>query len=364
MLGWIEGARPGPTLLCVGGIHGNEPAGVEALRRILPILQRRRASMSGDVVALVGNRTALERGCRFVDHDLNRLWNGVVGGPDEGWVEERERVELLERIEAVESKARGDLYVLDLHTTSGFGAPFTVVSDTLRSRAFAMHLPVPLVLGLEELVDGTLIDFLGRRGHTTMVFESGQHTEREAVGRAVDGVWLALSGCGILAEAEAPESAEARKRLRRDTQKIPRVLEMRYRHGLEERTGFRMKEGYENFQRVRKGEVLASDDSGPAEATEAGRVLMPLYQELGDEGFFIVREFHPFWLSLSRIVRRLGFDRVTHLLPGVRRVGTVPETLEVDTRIARWWALELLHLLGYRKRSEEGHTLVMVHRAE
>lgn len=35
VLGCLRGARPGPTLVCIGGIHGNEPAGVQALRRVL-----------------------------------------------------------------------------------------------------------------------------------------------------------------------------------------------------------------------------------------------------------------------------------------------------------------------------------------
>ena len=34
-LGELEGAHAGPTLLCVAGIHGNEPAGVHAVRRVL-----------------------------------------------------------------------------------------------------------------------------------------------------------------------------------------------------------------------------------------------------------------------------------------------------------------------------------------
>ena len=35
VLGRVRGARSGPTLLCVGGMHGNEPAGVYALQSVL-----------------------------------------------------------------------------------------------------------------------------------------------------------------------------------------------------------------------------------------------------------------------------------------------------------------------------------------
>jgi predicted deacylase len=33
LIGSIRGFRPGPTLLILGGIHGNEPAGVLAAER-------------------------------------------------------------------------------------------------------------------------------------------------------------------------------------------------------------------------------------------------------------------------------------------------------------------------------------------
>lgn len=33
-IGAVRGREKGPTLICVGGIHGNEPTGVEALERL------------------------------------------------------------------------------------------------------------------------------------------------------------------------------------------------------------------------------------------------------------------------------------------------------------------------------------------
>ena len=74
LLGRIEGAHSGPTLLCVAGIHGNEPAGVHAARRVLRALADRRTEMTGELVAFAGNMSALAAGRRFVDRGLNRAW--------------------------------------------------------------------------------------------------------------------------------------------------------------------------------------------------------------------------------------------------------------------------------------------------
>jgi predicted deacylase len=184
VLGRVRGARSGPTLLCVGGMHGNEPAGVYALQSVLEQLSKLSDEMAGEFVALAGNRTALAEGRRYVERDLNRAWTVERlatlrnGGPK--GIEDREQVELLDAIEAVVEEARGPVYMLDLHTTSGPGAPFSTFGDTLPNRDFAEHIPVPMILGLEELVRGTLLGFLGAHGLVAVAFESGQHLEPQA----------------------------------------------------------------------------------------------------------------------------------------------------------------------------------------
>ena len=74
LLGRFRGSAAGPLLVCIGGIHGNEPAGVAALERVVASLTRERPPFRGELVALRGNLAALELGRRFVDEDLNRIW--------------------------------------------------------------------------------------------------------------------------------------------------------------------------------------------------------------------------------------------------------------------------------------------------
>jgi succinylglutamate desuccinylase len=139
---------------------------------------------------------------------------------------------------------------------------------------------------------------------------------------------------------------------------------MRYRHGVAADDGFLMQPGYRNFQPVARGEVVAHDRSGPVRVPETARILMPLYQVQGDDGFFVVREFRPVWLHLSYGLRRMGADRVAHFLPGVTRHLDRPGALVVDRRVARWFALQLLHLLGYRRHEEDGARLVVLRQGD
>lgn len=365
LLGGIVGRRPGPTLICVAGIHGNEPAGLHALRRVLPALEDRREEMRGRIVALAGNMSALERGRRFIDRDLNRAWTSArivqlrTEGTAGGTVEDREQVELLEEIEHVLDSSDGPVYALDLHTTSGPGGVFSAFTDSLPHREFAADFPVPMIFGLEELVDGTLLNLLSEHGIVALTVETGQHDEPASVDRAEAAVWIALVSAGILPERLVPEVTEARDLLRRAAGHLPRALEMRQKRDVLDGDGFVMRPGYSNFQRVRAGEVVAHDAAGPVAVAEGGRILMPLYQEQGEDGYFLVREFSPFWMGVSLAMRRAGLSRYVHLLPGVSPVEGSPDEVVVDKRVARFYARELMRLLGFRQLEDEGDKLVM-----
>ena len=62
LIGWVAGHAEGPLLLCIGGLHGNEPAGVQALKPLVEQVRARRHALSGDFVAVVGNSSALAAG--------------------------------------------------------------------------------------------------------------------------------------------------------------------------------------------------------------------------------------------------------------------------------------------------------------
>jgi predicted deacylase len=371
ILGRIRGEEPGPTLVCVGGLHGNEPAGVLALERVLTRLSTNGLRIRGEFIALAGNRTALAEGRRFMAIDLNRAWEvdrvrAVLSTPSVNGPcpEDHELLELLDAVEDVAVSARGTVYVLDLHTTSGPGGVFTTVADTLASRAFAMSIPVPLVLGLEELVEGTMLEYLGGRGFVAAVFEGGQHEDPLSVDRTEAAIWIALAESGLITERESPEVAEGRKMLRREVRGLPRALEMKQRHHFQPADGFQMRPGFRNFDPVQEGDVIAYDRGGEVRALQRALILMPLYQELGNDGFFLVRPFSASWLHLSRWLRKIGADGIVHWLPGVRKDPERPGVLVANRNVARWYALEIFHLLGYRKHLEEGRRLVVTRRGE
>jgi predicted deacylase len=193
-LGRYSSGQNGPLLVITGGIHGNEPAGVHALRRVLATLAERKPQMRGELLALSGNRAALARDVRYIDEDLNRLWSEQrlselrAADPARDEADRREQREILVAIERALGQQRERVIFLDLHSTSAGGPPFSLMGDTLQNRAIAFALGVPVLLGLEENVDGTLLEYFGNRGHIAVGFEAGQNRDASTIDHAESAV--------------------------------------------------------------------------------------------------------------------------------------------------------------------------------
>jgi len=322
-------------------------------------------------VTVVGNTQALAQGVRFIEDDLNRIWSPErvdalrrEDDPASLSPEEQEMREILFVLEEAAGRSPGSPdYLLDLHTTSAGGAPFATVGDTLRNRSFAYHFPATRILGLEEQLDGPLLEYMNNRGWITMGFEGGQHEDPAAVDNHESVLWLALVAAGLVDRIEVPRFKEHRRRLKKARRGNPRVFEVRHRHGIAPEDRFTMKPGFRNFQAVEKGDVLGEDRRGEVTAVESGRILMPLYQGQGADGFFLGRRVTPLWLRVSAFLRRARVWKLMPFLPGVWRHPDREATLIVNTRVARIYPLEIFHLLGYRKRRRMGPLLLVSRRA-
>lgn len=365
LIGSFIGRSSGPTLIVVGSLHGNEPAGVKALLNVSKQLEKLIGKIKGRVFFLAGNTRALSRSVRFVDVDLNRHWtshNMSNLGPDllANSSEGIELEELDQILDGILITAMDEVFVVDLHSTSSDGVPFATVGDTLRNREFARKFPVTILLGIEEQLNGTMLEYLNNAGAVTLGFEGGQHLSPGTVTNHEALVWLAMVNSGVLDASEIP--LVEKTRCLDSELRGARLFEVRLRHEISEQDEFEMLAGFKNFDPVTKGQIIARDKNGPIKAPESGLLMMPLYQKLGNDGFFIGREISPFWLWLSRVLRRLGVQKIIHFLPGVRRDDDDPGTLIINTRVARFFPLQVFHLLGFRRRRWIDNKLVVSRR--
>lgn len=351
VLGDVQGLAPGPTLVVLCAMHGNEPAGVIAAQQVMPQLAAL-GLRRGRVVALVGNRAAVVRGERCQVRDLNRAFTAdqiaaLHAQPESA--DDPEQIEaraLLGHLDDLAAASDRPLVLLDLHTTSGGGPPFSVVPDALFSRELAAALPFPAILGLLESISGTLLSRMTALGHVGIGVESGQHQDPRAAGLHAATIWRVLAKMRLI--KKEPEHATAA--LAAVDPDLPPVVEHVHRHPVRPTDQFRMRPGFTGFERIERGQILADDVQGPIVAHRSGRILMPLYQAQGSDGFFITRDIPRARIMATVALRRVGAWRLLPLLPGVKRAG--PDTLQVEApgRLV----LSQLKLFGYRRSHAGG----------
>ncbi|MFN1834745.1 succinylglutamate desuccinylase/aspartoacylase family protein [Balneola sp. MJW-20] len=348
---WKRQADTGPVLVIFAGIHGNELAGVLACDHVIPKLESGEYPFEGSVYMLTGNKKAIENGARFLDRDLNRIWNEF---DDLGELKKKEGAEfdeaeeLLETIRSIIRAEEADgrqIFFVDLHTTSAQSCAFIPFNDTLANRKIAHKFPVPQILGIEEFIQGTLLSYINDLGYPCIGFEAGAHTDPVSVERAESFLWLCLHELSIV-ELEQ-EEVKAHQEVLTTVPDIPDTYyEITYHHYVEDASRFYMKRGYTNFDRIDKEELLAYEDGERIHAPFSGLIFMPLYQAKGNDGFFIIKPRSPFWLQLSEVLRDSFLNNILAYLPGVRM--NEEGNFEVNLKIARFLVKEIFHLLGYR----------------
>jgi len=367
IIGRITSGKPGPTLVFFGGIHGNEPAGVLALEQVVHKLKKREATLEcGTLIAIRGNLPALARKERFLKHDLNRLWGRdrlqktlekpkAVRSP-----EENEMVVLYEGVHEILKQHSPPFYFIDLHTTSSRTLPFITINDSIINRRFSELFPVPVILGIEEYLDGPLLSYINELGYMALGFESGQHDDPQAIRNAEDFIWLALSFSGAV--STMPERQEHFKRLKKAALGDHHFYEIFYRHKLPEVHSFQMAEGFWSFQALPKGTLLATEAGMPVAMEKKGILFMPLYQKQGEEGFFLIRRTPRWALKLSSRMRKWSFHRALSWFPGVSWADQEKDRLVVNLHVARFLSKPFFHLLGYRSRQRDKSHLILSNR--
>jgi len=363
-IGTFKGTKPGPNLIFFGGIHGNELAGIYALKSVLNKLKESNPDFKGSIYAIAGNLNAINAGKRFVGKDLNRIWfpNTLIPKDERIKIPEyKEKIDILHKLIQILENDQ-PTYLVDLHTTSSHSMPFISISDTLKNRKIIRNIPANLVLGLEELLDGPMFSFFSELGLPAILFEAGHHEAISSYENHVAFIWMMLAELKCLSKKHIHGYPAYIETLKKNSPGGSKAYEIKYRYLIQDDEQFTMKGGFVNFQKVEKGDVLAFNTQGEILSQRNGNVFMPLYQSQGCDGFFLIKEIPRFWFKLSSRSRKWKMDRTIKMLPGVSRYKNDSSTFIINKRIAKYRVISMLHLLGYRKVKEGGHTLKMSRR--
>ena len=220
-----------PEVAVVGAIHGDEPCGARAVRRLLdadPAFER-------PVRLVVANEAALDAGVRYLDTDLNRAFPGDAASDAH---EDRLAARLLDAVAGCTTLA--------IHSTQSSAEPFAVIDSMDEvARAVAPHLPVDRVIQTDAFTEGRLIE----HPHTLEV-EAGLQGSEAAADNAY---WLTrafLSATGAMAAPGADGVVDAGGR---DAVEVFRLRDRIPKPDAETYEVFA-----HNFERVETGEAFAA----------------------------------------------------------------------------------------------------------
>lgn len=309
IVGQYTGTKHGPLIVIIGALHGNEPAGVEAIKAVFGILDtiskdNKDFVFYGRVLGLVGNLQAYTKGQRYLHKDLNRCWtldqvNRIWNMPPPLLsAEDKEVWEIRTLIQREILDYRPEVMILvDIHTTSAQGGVFCIPTNDMASLRLAKALNTPVILGLLDGIEGSLLEYIAANqielgGFPKRVLgvavESGQHWDSQSVVRATLAIIHVLGAAGSIVLSENEKILSPL--LVGSSRGTPKVSQLKYVHRIRPGDGFSMRPGFLNFDPIEAGQPLADDVNGPILSPLSGLILMPLYQNQGSDGFFIVQE--------------------------------------------------------------------------
>ncbi|GAB2483049.1 M14 family metallopeptidase [Comamonas humi] len=294
--GWAA-TEPGPALIILGAVHGNEQSGTHAIRRWVQRFEAGQAQLLRGRLTLVpvANPKAFARNTREGDRNLNRRFL-----PHEQPLDyEDHAVSVLAPLLASHDA------LLDLHSYEGDGVPFAMTGPQNNpgplepfARA-AEELALAQAVGLPRIVQGWLEvydkavqasrgrmrsdeglgtnEFMRSRGGYAITVESGAHDEPAAIEVADRAIAGALQLLGLVDLQPSPQPAHQIVRLQEVFIK---------RHG-----GDRLACSWKNFDPFRRGDLLATREDGtPIHAPFDGCMLFPHDDApLDREWFYLAR---------------------------------------------------------------------------
>lgn len=280
------GLEPGPKLIVLGAVHGNETCGIAAIRQVIEACRAGRMVIRRGQVTFVpiANRKAYEQGTREGDRNLNRDLHEYIS-PE--CYEDRVANVLCPLLRAHD-------VLLDIHSFHMQGDPFVFVGPADNAgpiepfghaeaeAGFAACLgPVLLMHGFlaahvraqEELArrgyPGTTLskgvgttEYIRQFGGYGVTIECGVHDDPAAVGVALRAIHNALAHLGLTAEAKPSPSAR----------QAIEVLDAVYAYSAQDR----LEKPWVSGDAVKQNEVIARRADGEAlTAPQDGYVIFP-----------------------------------------------------------------------------------------
>lgn len=179
----------GPNMLVFGGIHGNEPSGVQAIERfVADLVSNNIQLLRGSITLAIGNINALQQNQRYLDKDMNRMF------VDENFENFSDTIEF-ERVNFLKSLFPGQDVFLDLHSASSKSYDFLISEPHCLDLASKLNASYVLT-GWSDFgsdIAGDTENYGNSLGIPSLTYEAGQHVDPLCVDNSYEMILKLMS---------------------------------------------------------------------------------------------------------------------------------------------------------------------------
>jgi succinylglutamate desuccinylase len=259
-----EGKEPGKTVAVFCGVHGNEKAGIRAVKTALKTLEIR----AGKVYFVFGNPKAIENNVRYKEKNLNRCFEPGNRGTAYEDGRARELMKILDECELL----------LDLHASNNpESTPFVICEANGMKLAEKLDFGI-ISTGWTALEPGSTDYYMNLRGKVGICLECGSvHHDKQGEELAYTSIQQFLTYTQNI-QSDIPFTERERRHI-----ELLRVIKKRT-------ANFTFSKTYHDFERLEEGSLIARDGNMTYMAGKDECIIFPNpNKQIGEEVFLIGR---------------------------------------------------------------------------
>lgn len=277
----FETLNPGPHLIVLGAVHGNETCGTTAIRKLIDELNNGLSLTKGTLTCVpICNPKAYEQGTRFYERNLNRAMYIKESPKDYEDFIDPVLCSLIDQADVL----------LDIHSYASQGGPFGFLGSTN-----TQEIEYCRSLGINDFVYGWAeafgkveedprdnmgtVEYARSVGCVATTIECGNHLNDDAADIAYYTIINALTHLGMM----DPRGVEQDRVKPTDQQRFVQMKSVFYKEKEGDTT-----QPWKHYDTVEKNDVLATyADGEELVAPERGVIILPkLHTSVGGEWFY------------------------------------------------------------------------------
>jgi len=253
---YYKSENPGPVVVLMGGTHGDEVCGIEGIKFFMEFFETN-PIQKGELYLIINNYKAAELNRRGVDHDINRLFLEELNDNIKGSFEHRRTEELKPILEKAD-------YLLDLHSTSNPSTSFSVALNKTPAHSEILNcLPVEFPsYGWGNKIPGTTMAWVDTHGGVGVAIEAGWLADPKTTKITIDCSKAFLDHLGVFSFTNYTKPS------------FKQYLQVLDNYLVNDAQSFEYTQEFDNFDRIKPGQLIAIDSKGEYRAGEQEDLVM------------------------------------------------------------------------------------------